>query len=197
MGKIKIEKKNLLKILFLICIFIIISIIWMFISGKMMVKASDIGEFNPGIYHKYVDSFGLNRYSKIAESTWKGKYQTEYYKTTSRPYLLKIVSYSDYSKEIKKINEILASTAGFKVTRISKKYHNPTCNYIVLEGYFRTESELFSIRDVFIDGDEVVLIFGEVSKKDMIKIAPDMAYFIAIPTDLPVTTDVTSTYVKY
>lgn len=195
MGKIKIEKKKLLKILFLICIFII-SIIWMFISGKMMVKASDIGEFNPGIYHKYVDSFGFSRYSKIAESTWKGKYQTEYYKTTSRPSLLKIVSYLDYSKEIKKINERLASTAGFEIPRISKKYHNPTCNYIVLEGYFRIEAELFSIRDVFIDGDEVVLICGEVSKKDMIKIAPDMAYFIAIPTDLPVTTQVTTRTVK-
>ena len=161
-----------------------------------MVKASDIDEFNPEIYDKHVDSYGLERYSKKAESTWKGKYQTEYYKTTSRPSSLKIVSYSDYSKEIKKINERLESTAGFEVTRISKKYHNPTCNYIVLEGYFSRESDLFSIRDVFIDGDKVVLVRGEVSKKDMIKIAPKMAYFIAIPTDLPVTTHVTSSYVK-
>lgn len=177
------EKKKLkisLKVLMLI---IVILIIIAFAIVVIIVNHYKNNVEKPSLNsndYKEITVNGETYYQRLNSNTWSGKYHQDNFYTGSKIDNMKVVSYSEYKEIIDSINNTISS-------KISKFYSNNNCNYIILSystGHSWCEIELI---DCIEENNKIVIYGNEEIDGAM---ADGSGYFIAIPTNMPVGTEI-------
>ena len=178
--QIKISLKTL--IILLVISLALISIIAFLIlhNNRINLKNDNLISTNSKDY-KEVSIDGKILYQKLNNNTWKGQYHQDNFYTENRiDNIMKVVSYKGYSETVSSINTKISD-------KIKKYYLNKDCNYIIL-GY-ATGHSLCKIEliDCFEESNKII-IYGD--KKTNGFMASGSGFFIAIPTNLPVGTEI-------
>lgn len=168
------EKKQIkfkLKIVALIfVIFIAIIVFFMLICDK--TNSED---------YKEVSIDGKIYYQRLSKNTWSGQYHQEnFYTANSIDNTMEVVSYTKYLEVVSSINSITSN-------KIKNYYSNKDCNYIILSyanGLSWCEMELI---DCFEEGNKII-IYGDEDINGVM--ADGSGFFIAIPTKMPVGTEI-------
>lgn len=131
------------------------------------------------------------------KKTWIGNYHKDEYGIAAAVNMQKVVSYNEYLKCINEINSKIdelvdeADDLGwknyYKSKKISNYYKNQKSNYIVL-GYSNGGSWCtMDLIDCTIENNKII-IYGDEDVRGAM--ASGSGYFIAIPTDMPVGTEI-------
>ncbi len=136
-------------------------------------------ENNQDNYEK-VDINGKTYYHRLTENTWSGEYHKDSYYTSKVNSKEEVVSYNDYIKYIKKIN----SNAREK---IENYYTDKNSNYIILS-YANGSSWCDMVLIDCIEENNQIIIYGVENVEGVM--ASGSGYFIAIPTKMPVGTNI-------
>ena len=178
--QIKISLKT--AVLLMVIVLIFVSIIAFLIlynnrsnSNKDILKSTNSGDY------KEVSVDGKIYYQRLSKNTWKGQYhQDNFYTADAIKNVMEVVSYTKYLDTINSINSVITS-------KIKVHYSNRNCNYIILgyaNGYSWCEMELI---DCFEDNNKII-IYGDEDVNGVM--ADGSGYFIAIPTNMPVGTEI-------
>lgn len=139
-------------------------------------KVDEVAQIN---YEK-VDIDGKTYYHRLNGNTWNGEYHQDTYYTSSKNNIQKVVSYEDYLEYIDEINANIDE-------RFSNFYTDKKSNYIILSyatGYSLCEMEIIDC----IEESNQIIIYGDENENGVM--ASGSGYFIAIPTDMPVGTEI-------
>ena len=140
---------------------------------------------------------GKTYYHRLNEKNWSGNYHQDEYYIDSKVDIQKVVSYDDYLKCINEINSQIDEMADkttesswkkyYNKSKLSSYYENKELNYIVL-GYSTGGSWCtMDLIDCFTENGKIIIYGKEDSKGSM---ASGSGYFIAIPTNMPVGTEI-------
>ena len=140
---------------------------------------------------------GKTYYHRLNEKNWSGNYHQDEYYIDSKVDIQKVVSYDDYLKCINEINSQIDEMADkttesswkkyYNKSKLSSYYENKELNYIVL-GYSTGGSWCtMDLIDCFTENGKIIICGKEDSKGSM---ASGSGYFIAIPTNMPVGTEI-------
>lgn len=140
---------------------------------------------------------GKTYYHRLNEKKWSGNYHQDEYYIDSKVDIQKVVSYDDYLKCINEINSQIDEMADkttesswkkyYSKSKLSSYYENKELNYIVL-GYSTGGSWCtMDLIDCFTENGKIIIYGKEDSKGSM---ASGSGYFIAIPTNMPVGTEI-------
>lgn len=131
--------------------------------------------------YKEVSVDGKIYYQRLTKNTWKGQYHQEnFYTSDEIDDVMEVVSYTKYLETINSINSVISK-------KIKDYYSNKDCNYIILahaNGYSWCEMELI---DCFEDNNKII-IYGDEEVNGVM--ADGSGFFIAIPTNMPVGTEI-------
>ena len=159
-------------------------------------EIEDIDTKSSSNYEK-VTINGKTYYHRLNENTWNGNYHQDEYYIDSKVDMQKVVSYNEYLKCINEINsqidEMIEKTNDsswekyYNKMKLSNYYENRELNYIVL-GYSTGGSWCtIDLIDCFTENGKIIIYGKEDSKGSM---ASGSGYFIAIPTNMPVGTEI-------
>lgn len=159
-------------------------------------EIEDINTKSSSNYEK-VTINGKTYYHRLNENTWNGNYHQDEYYIDSKVDMQKVVSYNEYLKCINEINsqidEMIEKTNDsswekyYNKMKLSNYYENKELNYIVL-GYSTGGSWCtMDLIDCFTENGKIIIYGKEDSKGSM---ASGSGYFIAIPTNMPVGTEI-------
>ena len=159
-------------------------------------EIEDIDTKSSSNYEK-VTINGKTYYHRLNEKNWSGNYHQDEYYIDSKVDIQKVVSYDDYLKCINEINSQIDEMADkttesswkkyYNKSKLSSYYENKELNYIVL-GYSTGESWCtMDLIDCFTENGKIIIYGKEDSKGSM---ASGSGYFIAIPTNMPVGTEI-------
>ena len=159
-------------------------------------EIEDINTKSSSNYEK-VTINGKTYYHRLNENTWNGNYHQDEYYIDSKVDMQKVVSYNEYLKCINEINsqidEMIEKTNDsswekyYNKMKLSNYYENKELNYIVL-GYSTGGSWCtIDLIDCFTENGKIIIYAKEDSKGSM---ASGSGYFIAIPTNMPVGTEI-------
>ena len=140
---------------------------------------------------------GKTYYHRLNEKKWSGNYHQDEYYIDSKVDIQKVVSYDDYLKCINEINSQIDEMADkttesswkkyYSKSKLSSYYENKELNYIVL-GYSTGGSWCtMDLIDCFTENGKIIIYGKEDSNGSM---ASGSGYFIAIPTNMPVGTEI-------
>lgn len=179
--KIKISLKTAVLLISIITITVIVITIYLTIyfygknqnnNTKKIVKSED---------YKTVVVNGRTYYQRLNKNIWNGKYHQDSYRTAEAvENIMEVVSYKDYLNTIDDINSIIRD-------EIEPYYSNKNCNYILLAystGYSWCKMDLINC----IEEDNKIVIYGDEDSNGVM--ADGSGYFIAIPTNMPVGTEI-------
>ena len=176
--KISLKTAILLVVIFLIVIAIIVVLVLH--NSKSNLKNDILKSTNSGDY-KEVSVDGKIYYQRLSNNTWKGQYHQDSFRTADGiKNIMEVVSYKKYLDTIDSINSVITN-------KIKSYYSNKDCNYIVLSyanGYSWCKMELI---DCFEDNNKII-IYGDEEVNGVM--ADGSGYFIAIPTNMPVGTEI-------
>lgn len=178
--QIKISIKT--AILLVVILLIVLSIIALLIlhNNKSNLNNDILKSINSGDYKEvYVD--GKKYYQRLSKNTWKGQYhQDNFYTADGINNVMEVVSYTEYLNTIDLINSVITN-------KIKAYYSNKDCNYIILgyaNGYSWCKMELIDC----LEENNKVIIYGDEDINGVM--ADGSGYFIAIPTNMPVGTEI-------
>ncbi len=120
-------------------------------------------------------------YQRLRQSTWEGEYHQDSFSTKNEiDNVIEVVSYTKYLDTINSINSVITN-------KITAYYSNSDCNYIILSyamGFSLCKMELIDC----LEDNNKIIIYGD---EDINGIMADgSGYFIAIPTNIPVGTEI-------
>ena len=179
------------KILFGVMIAIIVILVSAFITYSLIEinlfreinlsveEIEQLGECSGGNYEE-VEIDGKIYYQRLDEKNWEGKYQKEVYFTEDSNNIQKVVSYEEYFNIIKEINKNIKP-------KISSIFKNTEINYIILSyanGMSWCRMDLIDCKYE----ENKIIVYGQESIHGVM--AGGSGYFIAIPTQMPVGTNV-------
>lgn len=175
--QIKINLKRATLIL-LICIAMIT--LFMLIYTKTNFVADPVVPTDSEDY-KAITINGKIYYQRLSKNTWDGQYhQEKFYTSNSTDNIMEVVSYTEYLENVNLINDTASN-------KIEEYYTNKDSNYIILShanGYSWCGMELI---DCF-EEDNKIIIYGDEYTEGVM--ADGSGFFIAIPTNMPVGTEI-------
>lgn len=178
--QIKISLKTLIILLVISLALISIIVFLILNNNRNNLKNDNLISTNSKDY-KEVSIDGKIYYQRLNNNTWKGQYhQDSFYTENGIDNIMKVVSYKEYSETISSINTKISD-------KIKAYYSNKDCNYIILgyaTGYSWCKIELI---DCFEESNKIIIYGDEESNGVM---ASGSGFFIAIPTNLPVGTEI-------
>lgn len=120
-------------------------------------------------------------YHRLTQNEWNGEYHQDKYETNKSNNKAEVISYEDYAKYIDEINDSITSN------KIEKYYNDEKSNYVILSysnGHSHCEINLIDYKEE----DGKISIYGDESINGVM--ASGSGFLIAIPTKLPVGTEV-------
>lgn len=178
--QIKISLKTLIILLVISLALISIIVFLILNNNRNNLKNDNLISTNSKDY-KEVSIDGKIYYQRLNNNTWKGQYHQDSFYTENRiDNIMKVVSYKEYSETISSINTKISD-------KIKAYYSNKDCNYIIL-GYATGSSWCkMELIDCFEESNKIIIYGDEESNGVM---ASGSGFFIAIPTNLPVGTEI-------
>lgn len=185
--QIKISLKT--AILLVIVLFLLVAIIAILIlnyNKKSTLKNDVLTSLNSEDYKK-INIGDKIYYQRLNQDTWKGQYHQENFYTPdgsdsidNMDNKISVVSYAQYLEIIRSINSVIPN-------KISNYYSIKDCNYIILSyanGYSWCKMDLIDC----LEEDNKIIIYGDEEVDGVM--AGGSGYFIAIPTNMPVGTEI-------
>lgn len=172
--KISLKTAVLLVVILLIVAFLILQ------NNKSNLNNNILRSTNSEDY-KEVSVDGKIYYQRLSKNTWKGQYhQDSFYTADGINNIMEVVTYTKYLDTIDSINSVITN-------KIKAYYSNKDCNYIILgyaNSYSWCEMELIDC----LEENNKVIIYGDEEVNGVM--ADGSGYFIAIPTNMPVGTEI-------
>ena len=156
------------------------------LSGEESSKAELSGEESsseqPSKSYKEVIINGETYYQVVSADLWQGEYHQDTFDMYNSNYTMefKVGSYSDYLKAIEDVN------ASLDDKKLTAAYSDEASNYIIMTNSDNHSWCRFALLDV-IEEDKKIIIYGSEYINGFM--ASGSGYFIAVPTKMPVGTE--------
>ncbi len=156
------------------------------LSGEESSKAESSGEESsseqPSKSYKEVIINGETYYQVVSADLWQGEYHQDTFDMYNSNYTMefKVGSYSDYLKAIEDVN------ASLDDKKLTAAYSDEASNYIIMTNSDNHSWCRFALLDV-IEEDKKIIIYGSEYINGFM--ASGSGYFIAVPTKMPVGTE--------
>lgn len=177
------KKKPNLKLIIIIASIIAVLIVAAVIELLSFGKKGDnypLVSSNQGDYETKNLSSGTY-YEMLTENTWKGEYHKDEFNTETKiDNTIKIISYKKYLNYIDNLNSMIDD-------KIEPYYTDKKCNYIILSYSNDCSYCNMDIIDCFKENNKVLIYGDETFSGEK---ATKNAYFITIPTNLPIWTKI-------
>ena len=176
--QIKISLKT--AVLFFVILLIVVVFLVFLVLNNNRIKCDVFKSTNSEDYKEvYVD--GKIYYQRLNQNTWKGQYhQDSFYTENKINNVMQVVSYKKYLDTIDSINSVIKN-------KIKAYYSNSDYNYIILSyanGYSWCKIDIIDC----LEDNNKIIIYGDEDVNGVM--ADGSGYFIAIPTNMPVGTEI-------
>lgn len=176
--QIKISLKT--AVLFFVILLIVVVFLVFLVLNNNRIKCDVFKSTNSEDYKEvYVD--GKIYYQRLNQNTWKGQYhQDSFYTENKIDNVMQVVSYKKYLDTIDSINSVIKN-------KIKAYYSNSDYNYIILSyanGYSWCKIDIIDC----LEDNNKIIIYGDEDVNGVM--ADGSGYFIAIPTNMPVGTEI-------
>lgn len=169
----------------ILILLILVVVIFILIYNGTQFKKNTLVSTNSNDY-KEVSIDEKIYYQRLNSNTWNGQYyQKEFYTTITENYYniydtMEVVSFTKYLEKINSINSVISN-------KIKNHYYNIFCNYIILSNASGSSFCKMELIDCFEENNKIV-IYGDEEVDGVM--SSGSGFFIAIPTNMPVGTEI-------